>query len=207
MKPNVATSLARTIVAGLLVLLASTAIAQRSSRDDARSITDPRVEHCNYAFPETGERVPYALFVPKAYQSGKPSPLIVLLHGGNPGNAGYGSMRSYDGLRSEADVMNVLALVRMELDIGPSRIYLFGHSMGGAGAYHLASRHSAIRASIAVAHEYVEVPGGDHASFIARDSGNIGRVFEFFDDLVKAVPAESDSRTSNPRRSNDSETH
>src|SRR5262249_21343508 len=39
---------------------------------------------------------------------------------------------------SEKDVMNVLELVRKEFTIDEKRIYLIGHSMGGAG--HLAPR-------------------------------------------------------------------
>ena len=35
---------------------------------------------------------------------------------------------------SELDVMNVLAIVRKDFNVDPSRIYLWGHSMGGGGA-------------------------------------------------------------------------
>lgn len=37
------------------------------------------------------------------------------------------------GELSERDVMNVLGIVRKEYNIDPDRIYLWGHSMGGAG--------------------------------------------------------------------------
>jgi poly(3-hydroxybutyrate) depolymerase len=55
------------------------------------------------------------------------------------------------GELSERDVMNVLALVREQYTVDADRIYLWGHSMGGAGAYHLAARHPEIWAGIAVA--------------------------------------------------------
>jgi poly(3-hydroxybutyrate) depolymerase len=55
------------------------------------------------------------------------------------------------GELSERDVMNVLAIVRDSFAIHPDRIYLWGHSMGGAGAYHLAARYPDIWAGIAVA--------------------------------------------------------
>jgi poly(3-hydroxybutyrate) depolymerase len=55
------------------------------------------------------------------------------------------------GELSERDVMNVLAIVRDSFAIDPDRIYLWGHSMGGAGAYHLAARYPDIWAGIAVA--------------------------------------------------------
>lgn len=43
--------------------------------------------------------------------------------------------------RSERDVMNVVALVEKDYAIDPDRVYLWGHSMGGAGTYHLAAKH------------------------------------------------------------------
>jgi poly(3-hydroxybutyrate) depolymerase len=50
--------------------------------------------------------------------------------------------------RSEQDVMNVLARVRDEFDIDPERIYLWGHSMGGAGTLHLAAKYPDLWAGI-----------------------------------------------------------
>jgi predicted peptidase len=55
------------------------------------------------------------------------------------------------GELSEQDVMNVLGIVRKEFNTDPARIYLFGHSMGGAGTYHLAARHPDLWAGLAVA--------------------------------------------------------
>ena len=42
---------------------------------------------------------------------------------------------------SEKDVLNVLELMRQEFNIDDNRTYLFGHSMGGAGTYHLAVKY------------------------------------------------------------------
>src|SRR5262249_31469133 len=42
---------------------------------------------------------------------------------------------------SEKDVMNVLALIRKEYTIDDKRIYLIGHSMGGAGTWHLGTKY------------------------------------------------------------------
>jgi hypothetical protein len=42
---------------------------------------------------------------------------------------------------SEKDVMNVLELVRKEFNVDEKRIYLMGHSMGGAGAWHLGTKY------------------------------------------------------------------
>lgn len=50
---------------------------------------------------------------------------------------------------SEQDVMNVLDLVRKEFTVDSKRIYLTGHSMGGAGTYFLGSKHADLWAAIA----------------------------------------------------------
>jgi poly(3-hydroxybutyrate) depolymerase len=55
------------------------------------------------------------------------------------------------GELSEKDVMNVLEIVRRDFAVDADRIYLFGHSMGGAGTYHLAAKHPGLCAGLAVA--------------------------------------------------------
>jgi len=50
---------------------------------------------------------------------------------------------------SEADVMNVLGMMRKEFNVDPKRIYLTGHSMGGAGTLFLASKHADLWAAAA----------------------------------------------------------
>ena len=55
------------------------------------------------------------------------------------------------GALSEQDVMNVFALVREEFNIDDNRMYLWGHSMGGAGTYHLAAQHADLWAAVGVA--------------------------------------------------------
>jgi predicted peptidase len=49
---------------------------------------------------------------------------------------------------SEKDVMNVLDMVRKEFNVDENRIYLMGHSMGGAGAIYLGGKHASIWAAI-----------------------------------------------------------
>jgi predicted peptidase len=46
-------------------------------------------------------------------------------------------------------VMNVLATMRKEFNIDPKRIYLTGHSMGGAGTLFLASKYADLWAAAA----------------------------------------------------------
>jgi predicted peptidase len=50
---------------------------------------------------------------------------------------------------SERDVMTVLDMVRKEFNVDERRIYLMGHSMGGAGTYYLGSKHGEIWAALA----------------------------------------------------------
>lgn len=66
----------------------------------------------------------------------------------------YGSRAvedSDDASYSEQDVMSVLRLVRDEFSVNPDRIYLWGHSMGGAGTYHIAAKHPDLFAGLGVA--------------------------------------------------------
>jgi len=50
---------------------------------------------------------------------------------------------------SELDVLNVMAIAEKQFDIDPNRVYLMGHSMGGAGTIFLGQKHSEIWAAAA----------------------------------------------------------
>lgn len=50
---------------------------------------------------------------------------------------------------SEKDVLNVLELMRSEFTVDPARTYLMGHSMGGAGTFHLGVKYASNWAAIA----------------------------------------------------------
>ena len=50
---------------------------------------------------------------------------------------------------SEKDVMNVLDIVRSDYNVDENRIYLMGHSMGGAGTLHLGVKYASIWAALA----------------------------------------------------------
>jgi len=177
---------------------------------------DPRVQSRTYVFTNTGEALPYAVFVSTKVAKDKPAPLIVALRGagGNPGvfmhqpalnlaeEGGYimvapmgysasanfgnaatgmngfgrrggaptnapGTLPQMQGTNppargpaggadqskaseySELDVMNVLAMIRKEFNIDDHRIYLMGHSQGGAGALHIADKYSSVWAAVA----------------------------------------------------------
>ena len=161
--------------------------ALRSELDDQRLVNDPRVQHLSYVFGETGETIPYALFVPAAYDPEINTPLLVSLHGltrthdwlmgyeglldyadelnfvvvtplGYTRQGWYGSWSQgvdgrsleVEGAYSQQDVMNVVALVQEAYAIDLERMYLWGHSMGGAGTYHLAMEYPDMWAATAV---------------------------------------------------------
>ncbi len=179
-----------------LSMSATVALADREASDDERLINDPRVQHLSYVFPETGETIPYALFVPSSYNSNKMAPLLVSLHGlgrsydwlmGYEGLLDQAEVNGYivvtplgyirrgwygsravespdDSAYSEQDVMNVLQLVRDEFAVDPDRIYLWGHSMGGAGTYHIAAKYPDLFAGLGVAAPAPEQDAGLEAT-------------------------------------------
>jgi predicted peptidase len=53
------------------------------------------------------------------------------------------------GELSEKDVMSVLAMMRKEFNVDPSRIYMFGHSMGGGGTWHIGIKNPDLFAGLA----------------------------------------------------------
>lgn len=50
---------------------------------------------------------------------------------------------------SEKDVMNVLEIIRKDFNVDDRRIYIMGHSMGGAGALYLGTKYASNWAAIA----------------------------------------------------------
>jgi predicted peptidase len=66
------------------------------------------------------------------------------------GNAGVGGGNQPANVSelSEKDVMNVIAMVRKEFNVDDKRIYIMGHSMGGAGALFLGSKYANMFAAV-----------------------------------------------------------
>ena len=137
-----------------------------------------RILECSYRLAEADADMPYALFVPSGYTPGKPAPLIVNLHGlnitpltqmlfdgttdfaerhgfivvapmGFSLSGWWGARSGRPGELSELDAMTVLQSMRQRYAIDSDRIYLMGHSMGGAGTYHLGGKYPDIWAGIA----------------------------------------------------------
>jgi predicted esterase len=73
--------------------------------------------------------------------------------GPGPGAGAPGGAPAVDPVQlakwSEQDVMNVLDMMRKEFNVDAKRIYLTGHSMGGAGTLFLASKHANLWAAVA----------------------------------------------------------
>ena len=92
----------------------------------------------------------YILVGPMGYNPGGwyGSPVMNLGSRGGRGAGGSNNPENLDEL-SEKDVMNVLAMIRQEFNVDDDRTYLMGHSMGGAGAYFLGSKHSGEWAALA----------------------------------------------------------
>jgi predicted peptidase len=86
----------------------------------------------------------YILAGPMGYNPGGwyGSPVIGRRGGGPPQPANLSEL-------SEKDVLNVLNLVRKEFNVDRERTYLMGHSMGGAGTFHLAVKHQDNWAAVA----------------------------------------------------------
>jgi len=68
-----------------------------------------------------------------------------------PGRGGFAAdpSRQRQGELSEKDALNVLDLVTREYPVDPERIYLFGHSAGGAGSWYLGEKYAEKWAAIA----------------------------------------------------------
>jgi predicted peptidase len=88
----------------------------------------------------------YILVGPMGYnvQGWYGSPVISM---GGPGKQAPAAPANLAEL-SEEDVMNVLEMVRKEFNVDDKRIYLMGHSMGGAGTLFLGTKYASIWAAI-----------------------------------------------------------
>jgi predicted peptidase len=109
---------------------------------------------CNKDAVDLAEEGGYVLVAPMGFSTAGwyGSPVIVM--GAGRGQRGAvapptGPTPEETAKLSEQDVMNVLDLVRKEYRIDPRRIYLTGHSMGGAGTLFLGSKHADLWAAIA----------------------------------------------------------
>lgn len=114
-----------------------------------------------------GSVQPYGFFLPRDYRAETRYPLLVQLHGIGPKSLagrrtqwrGMGTKEwidtnqpvivaqplgrgntFYQGM-GEQDVLEVIADVARRYSVDPARVYIMGHSMGGAGAWFVGLRH------------------------------------------------------------------
>jgi predicted esterase len=129
---------------------------------------------------------PYRLFIPTGYSPSRPNGLVIALHGmGGDENSmfdsyagamkreaervglvvacpkGRDSASMYRG-SAEQDVLDVLAEVRRDYKIDPTRIFLMGHSMGGYGTWSIAMAHPDLFAALG------PISGGGTATGMAK---------------------------------------
>ena len=72
------------------------------------------------------------------------------------------------GELSERDVINVIAKVRKRFNVDRQRIFLYGHSMGGGGSFHLLGKYPQQFAAIAtVAPAYYSKTRSEHLEHVA----------------------------------------
>lgn len=85
----------------------------------------------------------YVVVAPMGYNTvgwyGSP---VIVMGGGAPNPANLTEL-------SELDVMTVTQIARSQFNIDPQRMYLMGHSMGGAGTLFLGQKHAEYWAAIA----------------------------------------------------------
>jgi poly(3-hydroxybutyrate) depolymerase len=79
----------------------------------------------------------------------------------SPGRGGIAPdpARLKQGELSEKDALNVLDLVTREYPVDPARIYLFGHSAGGAGSWYMGEKYAEKWAAIAASAAPTAVEG------------------------------------------------
>jgi predicted peptidase len=124
-----------------------------------------RVQNRTLLVPDVGA-ITYGIAVPGGAAASETKPLIVALHPGGERIPNYGSLfmqqvvapafagldavivspdcpgRSWTDANAERAVLALVERVRGELAIDPRRVLVTGFSMGGRGAWFMASRHA-----------------------------------------------------------------
>jgi len=125
-----------------------------------------------YEAHSDGSFQPYYVHVPAQYDPAKPTPLVIFLHGYVPDTTilrpwtpwedvtapaerlGFVFLTPYGRRNSdfegpgEVDVLDAIAETKRWFNIDEDRLYLFGVSMGGYGAWNLGLRHPGMFAAL-----------------------------------------------------------
>ena len=132
---------------------------------------------------KSGLKLRYTLSLPDSFSSGKSYPLVVALHYGGEVTPFYGkdfltsfvepALKGLDAIIvapdcpsagwtnpvSESAVLELILLLMKEYRIDSDRIAITGYSMGGAGTWHMASRHPEIFSAAIPISAPADVPG------------------------------------------------
>ena len=108
--------------------------------------------------------------------------------GGRGGFGGGGEQPENLEELSEKDVMNVLAMMREEYNVDEDRIYLTGHSMGGAGTFFLGAKHADVWAAIAPVAPAAFMMTDDRAEILGDLADADVPVMVVHGDVDEAVP-------------------
>ncbi len=158
-----------------VILISLSALCAAVSVAPAFEPVPPGDHRCGYLSPVDGSLQFYHVYVPASYDPRQPAPVVFSLHGfgGRTGPAGGGwrgrwadangwllvrpdgrGNQNWDGI-GEDDVFHVLADLRRRtpdhaaFNVDPDRLYAEGGSMGGHGAFRLATRHAGTFAAVA----------------------------------------------------------
>ncbi|MBN1425335.1 dienelactone hydrolase family protein [Candidatus Fermentibacteria bacterium] len=150
------TSSGAAVIAGVILTVVLTAVSGRARGEEPPVIREETL-------PNNGGR--YTISIPKGYASGKPVPLVVALHYGGtvtpyfsrpflteliePGLRTLGAIIVAPDCRhgrwtspeAETSVLALRDYVQSLWTIDPRRTLITGYSMGGTGAWTIASRH------------------------------------------------------------------
>lgn len=148
---------------------------ERLKRGELPSIDEQRSKRNEWAYvtPTDGSIQPWYLFVPTRYDPGKPTPLVVFLHGWVPTTSKadpwvpgmdtlsvaddhnvlflvpYGRRNSdFQGV-GEVDVLDTIEETKRYYNVDTARIYLMGTSMGGFGTWLIGAHYPDLFAAIA----------------------------------------------------------
>lgn len=114
-----------------------------------------------------GSVQPYGFWLPPSYSADRKHALLIQLHGIGPETAGgrrqtwrgqgtkewvdtekpvivahpFGRMNTFYQGMGEEDVLQVVDEVMRHFSVDPNRVYIMGHSMGGAGSYTVGLHH------------------------------------------------------------------
>ena len=117
--------------------------------------------------PEDGQPVRYTLSIPKGYEPGRPSPLVLALHYGGrvtpyyskgfllelvePGLRGLGAIivapdcpspNGWTDPESDKSVTALFQYLLKHYEVDRSRLLVTGYSMGGHGTWYMAAEHA-----------------------------------------------------------------